>query len=112
MHLILYSIRDYLVAKKIQLIILNPYVRLLTEDRTQVDTTANIVFSLFATISENEMSIKKERFQRAKKEMKQKGQKFGGATIFGYEKNKEKKCVPHPLYSKIIVDIYNYTTVH
>lgn len=105
---ILYSIRDYLVARKIQLIILNPYVRLLTEDRTQVDTTANIVFSLFATLSENEMSIKKERFQRARNEMRQRGQKFGGATIFGYKKNKEKKCVPHPLYSKIIVDIYNH----
>ena len=105
---ILYSIRDYLVARKIQLIILNPYVRLLTEDRTQVDTTANIVFSLFATLSENEMSIKKERFQRARNEMRQRGQKFGGATIFGYIKNKEKKCVPHPFHSKIIVDIYNH----
>lgn len=105
---ILYSVRDYLEAKKIQLIILKPYVRLLTEDRTQVDGNANLAFSVFATISENEMTIKKERFQRAKKEMKQRGQKFGGATIFGYEKNKEKKCVPHPLYSKIIVDIYNH----
>ena len=46
---VLYGIRDYLVSHKIQLIILNPYVRLLTQDRTQVDTTANIVFSLFAT---------------------------------------------------------------
>lgn len=105
---ILYSIRDYLVLHKIQLVILNPYVRLLTEDRTQVDTTANIVFSLFATISENEMAIKKERFQRAKNEMKRRGQKFGGATVFGYVKNRDKKCVPDPIYSQIIVDIFNH----
>ncbi len=105
---ILYSIRDYLLARKIQLIILNPYVRLLTGDRTQVDTTANIVFSLFATMSENEMMIKKERFQRAKKEMKERGQKFGGATIFGYMKDEEKKCVPHPINSNIIVDLFNH----
>lgn len=105
---ILFSIRDYLVSKKIQLIILNPYVRLLNDDRSQIDTTANIVFSLFATLSENEMSIKKERFQRAKKEMKQRGQKFGGATIYGYVRNEEKKCVPHPYYSQIVVDVFNH----
>lgn len=105
---ILYSIRDYLISKKIQLYILNPYVRLLTDDRTQVDTTANIVFSLFATIAENEMTIKRERFIRAKNEMKQRGQKFGGAVIFGYIKNEEKKCVADPVKSKIIVDIFNH----
>lgn len=105
---ILHSIRDYLIKRKIQLIILHPYVKLLTEDRTQVNTNANIIFSLFATLSENEMMIKKERFQRAKNEMKQRGQKFGGATIFGYIKNKDKKCVPHLLHSKIIVDLFNH----
>jgi len=105
---ILYSIRDYLVKNKIQLIILNPFVKLLSDDRTQVDTTANIVFSLFATISENEMAIKKERFQRAKNEMKSRGQKFGGATVFGYIKNKDKKCVPHPIYGKMIVDLFTH----
>lgn len=105
---ILYSIRDYLVKRKIQLYILNPYVKLLTDDRTQMDTTANIVFSLFATIAENEMTLKRERFMRAKNEMRQRGQKFGGATIFGYIKNKEKKCVPHPIYAPIIVDIFNH----
>ena len=107
-QMVLYSIRDYLVSHKIQLIILNPYVRLLTEDREQVDTTANIVFSLFATLSENEMSIKKERFERAKNEMKRRGQKFGGRTIFGYIKNHEKKCVPDPFYSQIVVDAFNH----
>lgn len=105
---ILYSIRDYLIEHKIQLYILNPYVRLLTDDRTQVDSTANIVFSLFATISENEMMIKKERFLRAKNEMKEKRQKFAGAIIFGYMKNSEKKCVPDPYKSKIIADLFEH----
>ena len=105
---ILYSIRDYLIAHKIQLYILNPYVKLLNDDRTQIDTTANIVFSLFATISENEMMIKKERFKRAKNEMRQQNQKFAGAVIFGYMKDENKKCVPHPINAKILVDIYNH----
>lgn len=104
----LYSIRDYLFNKKIQLIILNPYVKLLNDNRDSIDTTANIAFSLFATISENEMTLKKERFKRVKNEMKQKGQKFAGQTIFGYMKDKEKKCIPHPIHSEIIIDIYNH----
>jgi len=104
----LYSMRDYLFERKIQLYILNPYVKLLTDDRTKIDTTASIVFSLFATISENEMNIKKERFIRAKNELRQNGKKFGGATIFGYIKNKDKYMEPHPLHSKIISAIFNY----
>ena len=104
----LYSIRDYLKDRKIQLYVLNPYTKLLNEQRTDFDPNANVMFTLFATLAENEMMIKRERFQRAKKEMKERGQKFGGATIFGYIKNKEKKCVPHPIHSKIIVELFNH----
>lgn len=105
---ILYSIRDYLLEHKIQLYILNPYVKLLTDDRTQIDTTASIVFSLFATISENEMNIKKERFSRAKNELRTQGKKFGGATIFGYVKNKDKYMELHPEHAQIVSDIFNH----
>lgn len=104
----LYSIRDYLLERKIQLYILNPYVRLLNDDRTQMDPTANIVFSLFATISENEMMIKKERFIRAKNDLTRQGKKSAGSVIFGYMKDKDKYCVPHPYHSKIIIDLFNH----
>lgn len=104
----LYSIRDYLISKKIQLYILNPYMKLLTDDRTQMDTTANIVFSLFSTIAENEMMIKKERFMRAKNELTKQGKKSAGAVIFGYMKDKDKNCILHPLHSKIITDIFTH----
>lgn len=105
---VLYSIRDYLLEKKIQLYILNPYVKLLTNDRKQIDTTASIVFSLFATISENEMSLKKERFMRAKNELRQQGKKFGGSVIFGYIKNKDKFIEPHPVHSPIVSAIFSH----
>lgn len=105
---ILYSITEYLFNHKIQLYILNPRIKFLTDDRTQIDTNANIVFSLFATLAENEMMIKKERFQREKNKMRQAGQKFAGSVIFGYMKDKDKKCIPHPIHSLIIVDIYNH----
>lgn len=105
---VLYSIRDYLLEHKIQLYILNPFVKLLTDDRTQIDTTASIVFSLFATISENEMNIKKERFMRAKNELRNQGKKSGGATIFGYIKNKDKYMEIHPQNGQIVADIFNH----
>lgn len=105
---ILYSITEYLFNHKIQLYILNPCIKFLTDDRTKIDTNANIVFSLFATLAENEMMIKKERFTREKNKMRQAGQKFAGSVIFGYIKDKDKKCVPHPINSSIIVDIFNH----
>lgn len=105
---ILYSITEYLFNHKIQLYILNPHIKFLTDDRTKIDTNANIVFSLFATLAENEMMIKKERFTREKNKMRQAGQKFAGSVIFGYIKDKDKKCVPHPINSSIIVDIFNH----
>ena len=105
---VLYSIREYLFRHKIQLYILKPHVTLLTDDRNAYDDNANTVFSLFATLAENEMMIKKERFLRAKNEMRERGQKFGGAIIFGYTKNEEKKCIPHPLHSRIIAELFNH----
>lgn len=105
---ILFSIRDYLLSKKIQLYILKPYVKLLDDSREKIDPTANIVFSLYATMSENEIMLKKDRFIREKSKMKQAGQKFAGAVVFGYMKDKDKHCVKHPLHSKIISEIFNH----
>lgn len=108
----LYSIRDYLIDHKIQLYIINPYMRLFNDDRTQIDTTASIVFSVFSTLAENEMMIKKERFMRAKNELTMQGKKSAGSVIFGYMKDKDKKCVPHPLHSQIISDLFNHYITH
>lgn len=108
----LYSIRDYLIDHKIQLYIINPYMRLFNDDRTQIDTTASIVFSVFSTLAENEMMIKKERFMRAKNELTKQGKKSAGSVIFGYMKDKDKKCVPHTLHSQIISDLFNHYITH
>ena len=86
---ILYSIRDFLIDKHIQLIILNPYTRLL-DSKGKLDQTASIVFSLFSTLAENEMMIKKERFARAKKAMQAQGKLTSGKPLFGYVVDKDK----------------------
>lgn len=81
---ILYSIREQLLHKRIQLKCLHPQFTLLTEDRTKYDATANIIFSLFGALAEQEMLEKKERFARGKRRKADEGKYNGGAIPFGY----------------------------
>jgi DNA invertase Pin-like site-specific DNA recombinase len=86
---ILYSIRELLFQKRIQLKCLNPQFSLLTEDRSKYDSTANIIFSLFGVMAEQEMIEKKERFARGKQRKALEGKYNGGAIPFGYCVDKE-----------------------
>lgn len=102
----LYQIRDYLIDNQIQLICCKPYMRLL--ENGKMSQTASILFSLFSTMSESEMMIKKERFKRGKQKLVDEGKKAAGAVIFGYMKDEDKRCVAHPLHSKMVVDIFKH----
>ena len=82
---ILYSIREQLLQRRIQLKCLHPQFTLLTEDRTKYDATANIIFSLFGALAEQEMLEKKERFARGKRRKADEGKYNGGAIPFGYK---------------------------
>jgi DNA invertase Pin-like site-specific DNA recombinase len=104
---VLYKVRDYLLEKKIQLICIKPEIRLLDEEGN-FSQSANLIFSIFSSLAESEGFIRKERFARAKNMLKQQGKKFAGAVKFGYIKNEDKYCEPHPLISKIIVRLFNY----
>ena len=64
---VLFSVQDKLVKNKIQLIIKNPSVRLL-KDNGEIDEAAELVFTLFAQLSESEMRNKKDRFSRGKRQ--------------------------------------------
>lgn len=103
---VLFMMRDYFIEKQIQLIIMKPYMRLLEDGK--MSQTASLLFSLFSALSESEMTIKIERFMRAKNKMKEEGKKNCGGVIFGYMKDKDKKIVPHQIYSKVIIDMFNY----
>ena len=105
---VIYNIRDFLLEHKIRWIILKPSMMELIDKKGQLTPTMSLMLGIFTSFAESEMMIKKERFGRAKNEMKQNGQKFAGSVIFGYMKDKDKKCIPHPVNSLIIVDIYNH----
>lgn len=81
---ILFSILEFLTTKGIQLIIKEPRIRLLKDDRT-IDEGAETIFTLYAQLAESEMRNKVARFSRAKKEGFNKGKYMGGKVTLGYK---------------------------
>lgn len=105
-QLVLFSIRDFLVEKKVQLVCLKPYFELL-DCNGNVSPTGSLVFSIFSSMSEQEMILKKERMMRGRKHNLMLGKSAGGRPPFGYTTDKDKKYILHPTNSKIINRIFN-----
>ncbi|MBQ7854979.1 MAG: recombinase family protein [Muribaculaceae bacterium] len=80
---ILFSVLEYLVERKIQLIIKEPYIKMLHKDG-KINEGSEMMFTFFAQISESEMRNKNDRFIRGKKENKSKGRFNGGRIKYGY----------------------------
>lgn len=89
---VLYSVRNILIEKQINLICIKPYMRLLDNDG-KMSQTASILFSLFGSLSESEMMIKKERFARGKKNKMMENKYIGGSVLFGYKVNKDNDAI-------------------
>lgn len=102
----LYEIRDFLIEKHIQLIVLKPYLKLLDIDGN-ISQAASILFSIFTSLSESEMMIKKERLQRGKLAKKKQGCFTGGKILYGYTTDKEKHIIIDKEKSEIVKRIYN-----
>lgn len=102
---VVFSIRDYLISRQIQLVVLNPPCRLLNADGT-MSNESNIVFSLFSTMSENETYIRKKRIMRGKNRKRAEGKLSCGKPVFGYTIDKDHYVIPHPTNAKIVQEIY------
>ena len=102
---VLFSIRDFLVERKIQLICLKPYFRLL-EVNGEMSQTGSLMFSLFSSLSESEMMLKQERMMRGRRRNKELGKSVGGRPPFGYDVDKNKRYVIDPKNSLIISRIF------
>ena len=88
---VLYEVRDWLIERTINLVCIKPYMRLLEDGK--LSQTANILFSLFGSISESEMMIKKERMNRGKYFKRANNGYIGGGVIYGYKFVDDKLCV-------------------
>jgi DNA invertase Pin-like site-specific DNA recombinase len=84
-EMVLMEFKDLFIKNHIQFICKNPFMKLLNDDGS-VNTGMELAFSLFATMSKQEMEEKKSRFKRAKKFMSAKGKYLGGKTVkYGYK---------------------------
>lgn len=89
---ILFSILEFLQERKIQLIIKEPYLKMLNDDGS-INEMSEMGFTLFAQLSESEMRNKDARFKRAKDEMKRNHQYRGGFLPYGYTVNEQGKII-------------------
>lgn len=102
---IAYSIRDLFVERKIQLVILKPYFRLL-DNNGQLNQTSNLLFALFGSVAESEMMLKKERMKRGKQHKLKFGKYIGGNILFGYAVNKDDDFIINENESEIVKKIF------
>ena len=98
---VLFSIRDFLIERQIQLICLQPQMRLLDENG-KMSQTASLMFSIFSSFCETEMELKKERMMRGRQYNTSIGKIGSGRPPFGYSINREKYYITDPIQSEIV----------
>lgn len=104
---VLYSVRDYLMDKNINLICMKPYMRLLDGDG-KMSQTANILFSMFSAIAESEMMLKMERMQAHRRLLWDQNKLASGRPMFGYTKDpKTKYVIPHETQAQVVQEIFH-----
>ena len=103
---VLYSLRDYFLENKVQLIVLNPYFKLL-DDNGNLNESSNIVFALYSSFAEQEARQLKERTLRGKIKNKNMGKFIGGKNLFGYSHDKDMNFVVNEEEAAIVREIFN-----
>lgn len=103
----LMQIKNFLISHKIQLVIKNPSLRLLNNDGS-VNNGVELAFSLFATMSKQEMEIKKDRFARAKARNKAEGKYNGGKIKIGYKLDANKYFIVDEEKAQIVRQCFEW----
>ena len=102
---VFYDFRKFLIDHKVQLKILNPKVQLLTEDG-EIDENFSLVFSIFASLAEQEARLMQARFKRGKEKLRNNHLYSGAGVPFGYTVNKDKEYVIKEDEAELIRDIF------
>lgn len=101
-----YTMKDYFVRNKIQLIVKTPEIHLLDKNGN-VDQSAEVILNLFMTIAKQEMEIKQKRMTRARKEKQSQGKWGGGHDRFGYTTDKDKNIIVNEEEAEIVRNIFH-----
>ena len=82
---VVYSIRDYLLERNIQLVCIKPHFELLDRKTEKMSELALMVFGVFVGLAESEMTLKKARMRRGVNKKKELGMHAGGQVMYGYK---------------------------
>lgn len=100
---ILETIKQYFVENMIQLWVQDMRFWLL-DDKGEVSMTADIIFSVFSALAENEMHEKKARTARVITDLQLQGYSIMGPTPFGYEKKMTEERVKGKKRNQVVVN--------
>jgi DNA invertase Pin-like site-specific DNA recombinase len=104
---VLFSVQEYLITHKIQLIIAQPtFIKLLNDDGT-LSQSADFLFMIFSYFSENEMKIKKERFRNGKARLAKESKYLGGTLPYGYTTDAQNKIIIDEQTAETVRLIFN-----
>lgn len=103
----LMQIKNFLISHKVQLVIRTPSLRLLNNDGS-VNAGVELAFSLFATMSKQEMTVKKERFARAKARNKAEGKFNGGRVKLGYSIDANKYYIVDEEKAQVVRNVFDW----
>jgi DNA invertase Pin-like site-specific DNA recombinase len=99
------EIKEYLIEKHIQLYVKEPQLKLFDDDGT-VNSNAELIFNIFATLNKQQINELRKKSHRAKVRDAALHKFTGGRKKFGY-KVVDKQVVPDENETPIINDIYN-----
>lgn len=102
---VLYSIRDYLLNKGIQLVVIKPPMRLFNDGRPS--ESASIMFAIFGALAEQEGFIRKERFARGKKKAQLEGKSLGNWLPLGYTTDEKRYIIIDEDKANLVRKIFN-----
>lgn len=105
----LMQIKNFLISHKVQLVIKNPSLRLLNNDGSgSVNGGVELAFSLYATLSRQEMEVKKQRFLRSKQKNKLEGKFNGGRVKLGYSLDANKYFIVDEAKAQIVRQCFDW----
>lgn len=100
-----FNIRDYLISHHVQLIILNPYMKMMNSDGT-LNTEANMSFGIWAAYAENEGFFRKTRMARGREKKRKLCLYSGGNIPMGYKVIDDKFVIDED-EAKIVRRVFN-----
>lgn len=108
---VMFGFKQFLIDHGVNLKIVNPSLTLLNPDGS-INSGMEIAFSLYVTMSKQEMEQKQARFKRGKKRNVEQGRFNGGPRpLLGYMKNENGYVIPDPKESEIVITMFTlYST--